>query len=386
MISGKNGKRRTVRVCVVSSAHPSSDPRIFHKQAKTLAANGYDVRFVVQHPYSETVDGVRIIPLPKPLGRRQRMTQTMLGAFVQALRQRAAVYHLHDPELLPAGVLLKLLTGARVIYDAHEDYPQDILTKYWLPSALRQPVALTFRAIEELIVRYLDAVVAATDTIAERFSPLTKTVSVRNYPILGLAAAIKTAESRRSEAQCYTAIYAGALTEIRGVKEMVEAAGLLGQRYEGKFRLKLLGRFRSEALEQAIMSLPGAAYVDYLGQVPYDEVYHHLTAADVGLVLLHPVPGYVEAMPNKLFEYMLAGLPVIASDFPMWQRIVDKEGCGLTANPLDPVAVSDAVAHLLEQPLLRQEMGERGRRAATEKYTWESEAKHLLALYEELLT
>lgn len=100
---------------------------------------------------------------------------------------------------------------------------------------------------------------------------------------------------------------------------------------------------------------------------------------------MHPDPNYVESLPVKLFEYMAAGLPVIASNFPLWKEIVEGNECGLTVDPLNPKEIAETIEYLVKHPEERKRMGENGKRAVKEKYNWEQEAKKLLAVYERLL-
>lgn len=106
-----------------------------------------------------------------------------------------------------------------------------------------------------------------------------------------------------------------------------------------------------------------------------------LARCRIGLVLLHPAPNHIEAQPNKLFEYMAAGLPVVASDFPLWRDLIEGLGCGLVVNPLDPGEIAGAISILLEDPLRAEAMGRRGKEAIAAKYNWNIEARDFLNLY-----
>ena len=139
------------------------------------------------------------------------------------------------------------------------------------------------------------------------------------------------------------------------------------------------------SLEEELIHEPGWAYVDMMGWLGRPEVTALYRRVRVGLVLFQPAPNHVESQPNKLFEYMAAGLPVVASDFPLWRKLVTDLECGLVVDPSDPRAIADAVQWLIDHPAEAQAMGERGRMAVLEKYNWEVESGKLLALYESLI-
>jgi len=375
----EEARSRVLRVVHLTTVHPTFDTRIFHKEAKTLARAGYEVILIAQRQGNEVVEGIKIVALPKPRNRFARILGLTWQAFRLALRERADVYHFHDPELLPIGVLLKLFTRAKVIYDVHEDVPQQILTKHWIPAPLRRPLAVAFNAVEKLLAKALDAVVVATEGIAEKFARF-KPIIVHNYPDLRM---LPNPSTRRGEGEEKVLVYVGGISKLRGAIEMVRALEYLNPARD--VWLDLIGKFEPPGLEQELQVLPGYRRVRFLGWMQPEDVYAHLAKADIGLVCLHPEPRFIVAWPVKLFEYMAAGLPVVASNFPLWKEIVEGNECGLTVDPLNPKEIAQAIEYLLGHPELRQKMGENGRRAVVEKYNWEKESNELLALYERLL-
>ena len=122
-----------------------------------------------------------------------------------------------------------------------------------------------------------------------------------------------------------------------------------------------------------------------LGFVDRDRVRQVLSRSMAGLVTLHPIINYIDALPVKMFEYMSAGIPVIASDFPLWREIIQGDDCGLLLDPLNPAAIAHAIDYLVSHPEEAQRMGKNGRTAVETKYNWTMEEKKLLAFYDNIL-
>jgi glycosyltransferase involved in cell wall biosynthesis len=292
----------------------------------------------------------------------------------RALSIRARVYHFHDPELIPAGILLRAL-GKRVLYDVHEDVAADILDKQYLPRWTRGALARIIDVGERLAARGLSGVVAATPAIARRF-PAARSVVVQNFPLPSEVAPTNGPPYVR---RLPVVVYVGLIRELRGAVEMVRAVSEVPAHQ--RVRLVLAGRFDPPALEARVRALQGWRQVDYRGVLSRAGVRQAFAEARLGLVLFHPRPNHVESQPNKLFEYMAAGLPVVASRFPLWQQIVEGTGCGLVVDPLDPRAIAAAIQWLLEHSAEAEAMGARGREAVRDRFNWQCEETTLLECY-----
>ena len=368
--------------CHFTTVHPRTDTRIRIKQSAWLAKHtNSKVLLLVQDGRGRENDesvGVEVIDTgPKAGNRLVRMTLGTLWMLLAVRRARPAVAHFHDPELIPVGMALKLY-GIRVIYDVHEDVPKQILGKDYLPLLVRKPLAWAMETVERIAGRCFDAIVPATPRIAERF-PTEKTVVVQNFPILG---ELVTPDPVVYDLRPPCFAYVGGITSARGATEMVEAIGRVPSR---KARLRLAGAFYPEGLLAKTEALPGWDRVDFLGWTGRQQVAELLGSVRAGLVLFHPGPNHCSAQPNKMFEYMAASLPVIASDFPLWREIVGGAGCGLLVDPLDPDAMAEAMQWILDHPVEAEAMGRRGRQAVEKIYNWEREAEKLIGLYERLL-
>jgi len=363
----------------VTSVHPVYDIRIFHKECRTLAAAGYEVTLLATGDADERRDGVRIRTVARPRRRWQRMTATLYLIYRAALAEQADCYHLHDPELLPVGLMLKR-RGRRVVYDVHEDVPLQVLSKHWIPPWLRPWVSRLVRRVEAFCARRLDGIVAATPAIARKFAAGgPPCATVQNFPLPAPGAAGATPHAAREP----LAVYVGGITAERGLREMVAAMARLPAGLGA--RLALAGSFSPAGLADEAQTWPGWERVTYLGWQDRQQVQALLGRARVGLALLHPVPNYVECYSTKSFEYLQAGLPVVASDFPLWRSLLGETGGALLVDPLDPDAIAAALQRLLEQPEAAEAMGRAGQRAVAERFTWERESIALLAFYRRLL-
>ncbi|MCA9093639.1 MAG: glycosyltransferase family 4 protein [Planctomycetaceae bacterium] len=368
------------RVVHITTVHNPLDVRIFHKECLSLVEAGCNVSLICCHDRDEIVDGVQLRAVPKPSGRLRRLTVTQWYAFSAALRERAEIYHLHDPELMPLGIALKLL-GKRVVLDVHEDYRQKIWEKLYLSYPLRLTLSWIVGRIEDICGLMFNGIVTVTPHIA-RYFPKRKTALVRNYPEYG--------EFELQNPPPYSdrpnnIAYIGSITANRGAWRMLKAVHKLNEESHLNAKLILAGPIGTPELEAELRASPEWASVDFRGFLTRQGIGEVLANSRVGILVLDATPCYVNAYPMKLFEYMAAALPVVASDFPVWREIVDGAQCGISINPMDVEGIAQTVKHLLENPQEAEQMGRRGKDAAHKLYFWEREAETLVIFYRRIL-
>lgn len=368
------------KVCVMTSVHPPFDVRIFHKECKSLARAGYHVTLIASCDEACEIDGIRLKPLPQWKGRWDRMTRGQILVYRSAREADADIYHFHDPELIPVGLLLTFL-GKKVIYDIHEDLPRTFSYKSYLPRFLRSLVSRCVEVIENWAGARFSALFVANPAIADRFRKRNANLSVvKNFPkVEEIEPVSRGGLSQREQSLIYVGMR---ITRSRGIEEVIRAMGLLPSSLDA--RLKLIGSWDPPDLPLSLCKLPGWDRVDFIGPLGRRAVAEQLKKARVGLAILHPEPNYVTAQPVKLFEYMCAGMPVITSDFPVCREIVAKDGCGFLVNPADTQEISRAMEFLLTHPEEAEAMGKRGLQAVRQKYTWAEEEKVLLRTYGDL--
>ncbi len=362
------------RVVHLTSVHHPFDPRIFWKQASGLRAAGFDVYLVAQHTHAETVEGVRLVPLPPVKGRYRRIG-LQRRAFTTARALQADLYHFHDPELIPLAWALKRSTGARIIYDMHEDYLG------------HGPVeGRLLRALERWCFTWVDHVVVANEAHAEivRGAPVT---CIANYvKPLEASSPVTTPRSLASIRLLYT----GVIADPRGLDAMLELAGVIARKdlpwkidlvgvcYRADDRRRAEARIEAEGLGRVLRRVGWDAYV------PWPEMRPFYQNAHVGLALWQPQRDHLSKIPTKFYEYLHYGLPILCSDFPRWRAFVEDHGCGAVVDPRN----AEAAVHRLETWFNNPAHYARLAAAvldAAPRYRWAAMEARLVALYKQLL-
>lgn len=368
------------KVCHISSAHNSDDARILYKECVSLVNLGYDVYFVV-HGNSAVRQGVNIVGIgDRPSNRFFRMIKSAPKAFRAALAVDADIYHIHDPELLPYAIRLKK-KGKRVIFDSHEDYLSTISEKKWIPVFLRGFIQTLYKQLEEKVIRKIDGAVVCYHWTYDRYKIINDNVEmILNYPIVESG----TGNIREWKPNEFRICFAGGVTSQWCHKEIIQAIQCISGVY-----YELAGQATPEYLAE-LRRLEGWDRVHYHGRILFDEVNSLIyNNATVGMVLLDYIPqckGKVGNISNtKFFEYMYAGIPLICTDFMLWQQIIEEEKCGLCVDPHNVCEITKAIEFFLNNRQIAEEMGRNGQKAIMKKYNWASEEKKMLRLYAKIL-
>jgi glycosyltransferase involved in cell wall biosynthesis len=296
--------------------------------------------------------------------------------------------HAHDLNTLPVASALARRLRVPLTYDAHELYPEI--------STLSAREASIWRFLERRLARRADHVLTVCDSIAtemERRCSVPRPIVLLNCPASNGASdrsatalatyppynAGKSPEGEREPVESEpTILYQGGFSPHRGLETLVRSAHGLR-----RGRIVLMGWGRLEEALRALIAGEGLEErVTIVDPVPADEVVAHAARATIGVIPYEPVGlNNTFTTPNKLFDYMAAGLPVVASRLPELSRFVEGEEIGVTFTPGDPASLSAAIDRTLTDPAAYDRMRERAREASR-RFTWERESRKLLALYE----
>ena len=322
-----------------------------------MADAGYQVSVIARTPSPQTINGIKIIP---PFGNPEsRLSRFLLLPFVgiQALLQKADIYHLHNPDTLPAVVLLRIFRK-KVVYDTHEDFSRRILVRQWIPKILRRPLAYLVSGFESFAARIATASIATQKNVVDRLGA--NALLLGNPPRVNedLYATVSKHAQEIDGQECQVrAVYIGRISQVRGLFEMVDALEIVNE--AARVRLWLIGPADDVDLDAA-RRRPGWQYVDYVPSVPQEVAYAYVERADVGLVVIHDVADHGETDPNKLYEYLMFGKPFIASAFDGWRSKLADIDAGWFVEPGSAGEIANVLLEISENGAIRNKQGSQG--------------------------
>jgi glycosyltransferase involved in cell wall biosynthesis len=372
-------------ICHVTTAHPWFDARIFERLCVGLRARGYRVTLVapVDEPREER--GISIVPT----GLRGKFSR--LVGVPGLLRRLAAldadIYHFHDPELLPwMALFCRLRPGTRVVYDVHEFYPESVVgSNYFGWRPISRLAGAVFNLVEPALGRRLDGVVGVTPPITRRFAGgRARVATVRNVlPLDVLTQALDPVELPSPR----TLVLGGIMDRDRLMPELLAAIASLTPRWPdlallgfGDYHWDPYGR----EIDALVRGLGLESRVTFRPRVPWATLQAHLVGSVAGLVLLRDERRYHWSLPNRLFEFMAHGVPVVAMDYPLIGEVVREADCGLLLKEGSAAAIAAALDRLLADPAHAGAMGARGRDAVRTRHNWAVDLARVDALYAEL--
>ena len=377
-------KNQTIKVLHIGKDHSVFDSRIFQKECVSLAEAGYSVSYLTSDAVLSfegekngiclrTLSGVKNPYRIRQIFSRLRYQRKIKKRYLEEILEgKPDIVHIHEQYL---GFLVKKLRkyAIRVIYDIHEDNAGDARTYY---KKMGTPVSLWMfqrkKRQERRIVKAADGVITATDRIAELLMPGLKKKKwevIYNYPIPEEEVPLPP-KDMDSDYVCYT----GTMGYTRKLEKTFEALAWLKK----DIRILMIGNIEPWYREKLETIYPNVEFRGYLSK---EEIRTLHRGAFAGMCVLANTPSIYYSLPIKMFEYMRDGIPVVASDFPIWRSIIEKNHCGICVPDDDVQAIGEAIDYLYTHQDIGKQMGEAGRASAMEKYNWKREGQKLIAFY-----
>ncbi|WP_300998965.1 glycosyltransferase family 4 protein [Methanoculleus sp.] len=366
---------------MLTSTHGPNDGRIFQKEAKSLAKE-HEVAIIAPSDGSGSsiADGIDIVTVKRPDSVALHPL-TLLRLFWACLARDADVYHCHEPDALLIGVLAGFLKGKRIVYDIHEHWPSEIPYDIGIRNGtlMQRALSALVSRVEIALARRAESTFAVSESVAARFREKgLEPIILSNYSIADLDIPYDPNRSGRK-----LMFVAGNIHSFHGVGECIQAVARVRERYPD-VSLTLVGNVR-EDLDEHVNGSDHNEFITSSGFLPYREMYEKLNEGTAALLVFQPAYYNISiGLPNKLFDYMLLGLPVIASDLPEIRNVVGKADCGILIDPANVSEIVDAISYLFEHPNEARRMGANGRKAVLETYNWSAMEADLLQAYRNL--
>lgn len=371
-----------LKVLHLSSVHPYDDTRIRWRYCEASVLAGHEVTLVA--PVKDTAASPPpsyYLEVPsKGLGGLVGRLSRIMVVTRAARRIETDVVHIHDPELLLVAPLLRR-RETKVIYDAHEDVENQIGLKTWLHPKLRWAAQKAVRLIYQHIEKFVDGVVTADQALVYPFA--TDLIAVqRNLPRRSEVEVEGAREALRQQFGWSTSeqvvLYLGSINPSRGLTRLADVVSQIA--LERPIRLVVAGaEFPTPFLSEHVAKHSLQDSVDLLGRVDRTLAAQLMTAADVGSSLLEPTKTYFSAIPTKLYEYAMLGLPILASDFPACRSFIERAGAGVVCDPLNDADIAESLAELWRNRSQYRRQAEEQRQHVE---AWETDFTDVVELYD----
>ncbi|SKB70711.1 Glycosyltransferase involved in cell wall bisynthesis [Parapedobacter luteus] len=380
--------QKKLKVVHLTSVHARYDNRILFKQCVSLSNHGFETTLIVADGHGNEIfkDNLNILDVGSKKGHLHRMSVVCYKIYRLALKLEAQIYQIHDPELILVAYFL-FKKGKKIIYDIHEDYRTSILQKKYIWKPARRLIARIYDRIESFAIKRFTILLA--EKYYKEFS--SKGVTILNYPIISNndkdcnAPVSETSEhqSNNSKNEQIKLLYTGNVTEARGAfnhSKLVDLSDDIYVTFVGFCSGELASRMLDSIIRVSAIKIIGKD--SYVPQTEIQQIY--LQNWTAGLALFPKTAHYERKELTKFFEYMLNGIPIICSDFPLWKEFVEKNECGFAVSPNNSAEVYKVIQRLFDDPLLRKKLGHNGKLMVTKYYNWGTQEKKLLAVYNSL--
>lgn len=359
------------------------DPRV-HNEAKTLIDAGHEVTVIVwdrkgDYEPEGTVNGIRVFRihnrglmsvLPHDLFRNPLWWRHayLKGLALYSNDFQFDVVHCHDLDTLQAGVWLKKKLGIKLVYDAHEIFG------YMISRTMPQFIAHFAFILEKKLLLFVDHIITVNEPLEKYF----RSISSKPITIVMNCKDLISKEYIPPKNDCFTISYIGVLNKNRMFPQLMDMIGTIEN-----VRFVIAAQ-RVSLYEEVKERSKSYANIEFLGPIRFDQVIPTTLGCNVIICMLDPRSNYSQVgLPNKIFDSMVTGRPIIVTRGLYYSTIIEKEGCGISVD-YDIDQVKKAIIMLRDNNELCEHLGRKALKVAVKGYNWNVEKGKLLTVYEEL--
>lgn len=376
--------KNNIPILIVSTVHATFDARVYFKQTLSLRkkySNVYLVIPVKTKDKNKIVDK-GIIDLPYPKNKFQRFFKLQIIVFREIMKFRPKVIHFHDPELMILMLIVKILFNVKIIIDIHENIPESLEHREWIPRRIRHHVPKIYRLIEKLVIKNFNAVIIVLDSFKKVYG--NSAVTIMNYPLQ----VTNFKKEKKNDLDAINLVYVGGIMVDRGIDEMLNGFKIIESKHTNVF-FDLIGPFMPSSLESKVQSFLKYNNLDRKirihNRLPIDEVYAVLRNSHIGISMMAPIWNYKYGLSTKIFDYMANGIPYIVSDFEIYDEYTRKENTGVMINYGNIDMLVNEIDNLINNKDLLAKMSDNCFKCVEEKWNWGTQERKLLQLYDNLL-
>lgn len=373
-----------MKICHITSMHAWDNVRIFHRACIGLLVKGFEIHLIATSPENTQSDsGVQFHWLKKRKGIKRRIFSSR-EAYKLALKINADLFHFHDPDLLP-WMLLLTLRKRKIIYDIHENYNERILTLK-VPNWIKIFISKLWVSFERFCISKFAGIITTTQSMQDIFSNINVLkIIVSNSVYMSALHDINF----RVEKIPFSVYSSGSHSDKRNCMQTILALPLILKKFP-KTKLIFAGTFCPENYKDILMckakELGVDTHLEIQGMLSYRNNFNRTTKMEIGCVFYEDNVNNRVTIPNRLFEYMYAGVAVIGESFPEVRNVIEQADCGIIVNSSDPESIANAIIELFADiPKLRKmQLNARNRIKTT--YAFEHDLESMVSLYNKIIT
>lgn len=373
-------------IAIVTSIHPDFDSRIW-KHVRSMAAAGWRVELIAPWVRRDEriPEGVTTHFFGRVTARpiRPVLIPARIASKLAPIVGACDIVHFHDIDILPWMSLLS--TTKHVVYDVHEDYPEEMMVREWVPQRLRRPFAKMLEIGQRVFARPIRNIVLTQPELDAEFAgDRFRKILIYNYASTDLMKG--WADDYRSRAP--TVAFIGSQHVNNGTELLIDIAARV-KRVRPGVRFIASDRFPNPEIRNAALARMAELGADNLELIPNVRPHELMSVLNRATIAISPnlrVKQQIRGAHNKIYEFMAAALPIVLSDLPRQVEVVGGSDCGVLARPEDPQSFVDAIVGLVDDPGRAQSLGANGQRAFRDRYSWESQMPLLLDLYDRILS